>query len=263
MSVCVAAQFPWFNITHLPGLDMPGVVVCSDTRVVRGLGKVLPFFASKQNLLSRNIFVCYTSTNVYATFQALGNSFGTKNVKAIAASLREAHSKWGGYTELLAIVWTRKFPPQILELMPPGYGPKPRSGIVGIGDREVLTWMRDNFPKPNVEAPISADALEKAREFFGEFTLPEPSFSIDEGGLQVVAAFSEAISQVGSPTVALPIQAAVINRGTVRPLSVHSSGDLESWTELTIGRDRLSMPKLSPVRVSGSIPALRAVQLFT
>ncbi len=58
--------------------------------------------------------------------------------------MRAHHEKWGGLTELLAVVWHRdKQSPQILELMPDTYEPRPRHGVIGIGDDAVLRRFKE------------------------------------------------------------------------------------------------------------------------
>lgn len=106
MSVCVVAQYPWKAIRTLIGPEPPGVIMCSDTRIVEGRSlKPFQFLLAKQYGLSRNLIVCYTSSNVDITIKALDECAGTSNVRQLARTLKERHARFGGVTELLACVW--------------------------------------------------------------------------------------------------------------------------------------------------------------
>ncbi len=86
------------------------------------------------------------SSNVDATIRALLRCAGTSNVKRLGSILKESHEKYGGATELLACVWsTGGHSQQILEVMPPSYEPRPRTGIVGSGDPKVLKRFKEIF----------------------------------------------------------------------------------------------------------------------
>jgi hypothetical protein len=81
------------------------MIMCADTLVVKGQSfEPFDFLLAKQYGLSRNLIVCYTSSNVDATFRALLRCAGTSNVKRLGSTLREVHEKYGGATELLACV---------------------------------------------------------------------------------------------------------------------------------------------------------------
>gem|GEM_PF-4958084 len=70
--------------------------MCSDTLIVGGRPqKPLDLLLAKQYGLSRNLIVCYTSSNVDATIRALLRCAGTSNVKRLGSTLREVHDKYG------------------------------------------------------------------------------------------------------------------------------------------------------------------------
>ena len=99
-----------------------------------------------------------------ATVRAVVRCSGTSNVKRLGEILRESHEKYGGVIELLACVWVAGGEhQQILELMPPSYEPRPRSGIVGIGDRDVLRRFKEIFvedPAPHIPREATPEMLE-------------------------------------------------------------------------------------------------------
>ncbi|MHB1195085.1 MAG: hypothetical protein ACYC6F_18840 [Longimicrobiales bacterium] len=261
MSVCIVAEYPWRNIRNMPGLELPGVVVCSDTRVLHGR-QVTPWLASKQKPVAKNIFVCYTSSNLFATLTAVDASLGTRSVSRIGKALRQAHENYGGASEMLAVVWTRKLPPQVLELMPPSYAPTVRRGVVGIGDRAVLVWVRDNFPEDDQTEEQQA-FLERLRTRVSEsIVFPEPHYPIEQASMQVVAALTEGIRVAGGPSVSLPVQAAVVNNGSARALDVMMSPDARTFEEVTI-RDRdATLPSLRPIRVAEDRIRRTALQII-
>lgn len=263
MSVCVAAEYPWFNIRHLRGLELPGVAVLSDTRVTSSRGTIHPWVAAKQKPLKRSIFVCYTSSNVAVTLHALRQALSRRDVKAIGRSLREAHERYGGVAELLTVVWTRKLPPQLLELMPPDYAPRRRRGIVGIGDRAVLAWLQENFPDPSLRVAESQDLMEALREASaGKIEVVKPHYGIEQAAVSIVAAFSEAIRLAGGQSVGLPVQLAVINGGTARPVDLHMTKDLGSWEEVAVLPHKTNLPNLPLAYGEVDLTPRTAVQLF-
>ena len=261
MSVCIAAQYPWPQIRHLRGLEPPGVVVLSDTRLSSSGGRVLPWVAAKQGSLKRNIFVCYTSSNVAVTSRALAASVASRDVKRIGSTLRDAHERYGGATELLVVVWRRKMPPQVLELMPPLYRPQRRTGVVGIGDRAVLGWFKDILPDLK-QVEKQQEFLEAMRERMHGAVLPEHRYGIEKASMQLVAAFHEAILRAGGPTVGLPVQVAIIHLGRAWPLNAAMTADLEHWEEVAILPSQVNVPSFRLVRTPVDRSPRSAIQLF-
>lgn len=268
MSVCVVAQFPWSTIRSVTTNEPPGVIVCSDTRIVAGK-KVIPWLCSKQEPIGKNILVCYTSSNAAATSFGLKRVRHDSNVKRIGISLKQAHERYGGITEAIAVVWRRHQTPQILELMPPRYIPRPRQGIIGIGDREVLHWFCDNFvadPPEDLVTPPPPALLEAIAQAMGHpFVLPPARFPIKQAALQVAAAFTEGIRLAGGPTVSLPVQVMTISDGQVRGHGISASADLENWESLTAEREEVRVVRPNPPtlkkREQDEVPR-KAMQLF-
>jgi len=251
MSVCVVAQYPWKAVTTLIGSEPPGLIMCSDTLIVEGRTlKPFDFLLAKQYGLSPNLIVCYTSSNVDATLRAVLRCAGTSDVKRLGRTLRESHDKYGGATELLACVWSKGgHSPQILEVMPPAYEPTPRTGIVGIGDRKVLKRFKEVFTEEiehicKVYVPPSAP--------FGN------RFSISSAIAFITAALSDAIEEVKSQTVALPVHSLTITKEGFRPYHAleHSPGNPGTWRQLTTPTDKLSIlkPMVTRCLLSGSCP---------
>jgi len=262
MSVCLVAEYPWPQIRHLRGLEMPGVVVLSDTRLSTLDGRPLtPWIVAKQGALKKNVFACYTSTNVGVTIRALNASVPRHNVKSIGTALRDMHERYGGATELLVVVWTRKLQPQVLELMPPRYVPRKRTGVVGIGHRAVLEWIRQNLPDVG-ETERQQEFLESVRDRMPGTEFPEPHYGIDQASMQLVAALYEGITQAGGPTVGLPVQLALVHMGKVRIENVAMTPDLKAWEEVAILPSQVRMPKLPLVRTETDDTARTAVQVF-
>ena len=198
MSVCVVAQYPWPECRALAPHGLAGAVVLSDTRVVQGSGTVLPWLLSKQGLLTPRMVLCYTSSNVYATTQALSETGGLRSIKKCGERLKRWHQDFGGVTEALVVV-PHRGSTQILELMPPLYQPVPREGIVGIGDADVLAWFQRRFepdPSRRLGKPIPPDAMKGFSEHLGrQATFPELKYNIDQGALDLTAVFSTAIEE--------------------------------------------------------------------
>ena len=262
MSVCLVAEYPWPQIRHLRGLEEPGVVVLSDTRLSSPDGRPwTPWVVAKQGAVERNIFVCYTSSHVGVTIRALSATVSRRDVKRVGAALRELHQRHGGATELLVVVWRRRQRPQVLEVMPPGYAPRKRTGVVGIGDRAVLEWIRENLPDV-AETERQQKFVESFRGRMPGIQVPEPRYGIDQAAMQLVAAMYEGITQAGGSTVGLPVQLALVHRGEVRVENVAMTADLTTWEEVAILPHQLKMPKLQLVRMAEDNAKRTAVQIF-
>ena len=262
--MCIIAQYPWKAVAHLigdnpPGFEPPGLIMCTDTLVVESQShKPFDFLLTKQYGLSRNLIVCYASSYVDVTMRALRRCKGTSNVRRLGSVLRELHTYYGGVTELLACVWsTGGQAPQILEVMPPSYEPRPRTGIVGVGDRTVLEKFKEVFTKEiehicKVYAPPSVP--------FGM------QLSIGGATAFIDSVLSEAIEEVKSPTVALPTHALTITKLGYSVFHVHtrSPGDPGIWRQLTTPTENLSILEPTSVKMPKNFaPRKRkAVQLF-
>jgi len=220
---------------------------------------------SKQRLLAPNILVCYTTNNGAATTLALNSNWGARNLKRIGAALRETHERYGGLTELIAVVWRKRIPPQILELMPPHYVPRSRTGVIGIGDPAVLEWFRLNFrAAPDPPYVPSTEELESLSRAVGSpVTYSVPPYTIDEAALNVGAALSEGIRQAGGITVGLPIQVMTVARGAVRTIPITSTTDLKTWEDLTVDPSGVRVPAPNPPVVAKDPRPRSASQLVT
>jgi hypothetical protein len=269
MSVCVVAEYPWKAVRTLLGSEPPGMIMCSDTLVVAGQPQQpLDILLAKQYDLSRNLVVCYASSNVDATVRAVVRCAGTSNVRRLGEVLRESHKKYLGVTELLACVWeTGGERQQILEVMPPSYEPRPRSGIVGIGDRDVLERFKGVFvedPTPHIPGEATPEMLENVSKSFGYRVDVGPRFPIQKAATEVVSAFTEAIEDVASPTVALPVHPIMITKEGVTSLQAVLRSAPGKYRPLTTPTDKLSLLNRFKVprgeRYFG--PYVPAVQLF-
>jgi hypothetical protein len=218
---------------------------------------------SKQRLVAPNILVCYTSSNGAATTRALNSCWGARNLKRIGVALKETHNRYGGITELLAVVWRKQLASELLELMPPQYAPQPRTGVVGIGDPAVLDWFRLNFrATPDPPHTLSAEDLEALSRAVGTpVTYNPPPYTIDEAALSVGAALSEGIRQAGGFTVGLPIQIMTVTLGTVRTFGITSTSDLQTWEDITVDRATLRLPCAHPPVVAKDPNPRSAAQL--
>ena len=265
MSVCIVAQYPWGAITGKPFIGTPGLVVCSDTRATSGDGRTLTWKYRKQGLTARNIMVCFTSSHGAATTLAVKKALGTGSVRRLGKALKEVHEQFGRLTELLAVVWPGQDHPVLLELMPPTYVPKPRSGIVGIGDPAVLNWFKENFgedPTPEMPPVPSAVVVAALERKFGRVSIPPPSFSIENAAVKVAATLCIAVERAGGPTVGLPLQVMIVQSGHVQSIDIAATEDTKTWQTVTANVEDLKVPAPRPSRLGQQMSARRAVQLF-
>ena len=144
MTTCVVAQFPWTAIRNVTKLETKGIIVCSDTRLTTN-EKPIEGIYSKQGKLSSNHYICFTSSNLSATLEAISKVDNTKSVKRIGNALRVIHGECGGFTQMIVIVSHIFHPARILELTPPNYTPKRRTGVIGIGNKDVLELFKKTF----------------------------------------------------------------------------------------------------------------------
>lgn len=267
MSVCVVAEYPWGAIRALSEREPRGAIVCSDTRISNGR-RVISWLCSKQEPIGKNILVCYTSNNATATIFGLSRVRTHWNLKRIGESVRTAHESFGGFSEVIAVVWRKAQPPSILELMPAKYEPHPLTGIVGIGDGDVLQWFRNNFvPDPTPKLLASRPPQEALDSFARQFGhppihLPPLTYSIDQAALAVAAAFSEAIRVAGGPSVSLPVQVMTVSGSHVQAWTVHSTADLKTWEKVTAERQDVRIPGGLPPRMRQFNGSRSATRLF-
>jgi hypothetical protein len=209
VSVCVVAEYP-FPSDKIVGGTPYGVVVCTDTKITRP-GRAIKLLAAKQRPVSENILVCYTSSNFPVTTTALNVSTERRAcLKRLGRNLHAHHGKWGGLTELLAVVWHRdKVSPTVLELMPTKYEPRVRNGIVGIGDRDVLARFRElldsHFESDKAEIPMTLEALEGLSKAMGGPLNFNFTQAVLNGATPIAAALDQAVTDVQSPYCGTPI----------------------------------------------------------
>ena len=117
MSVCIVAEYP-FPTGRIAGGAAVGAIICTDTKVTTLETIPRASLAAKQRPVSDNIVVCYTSGYLQVTTAALNDSVGRRvSLRRLGRNLRAQHEKWGGYTELIAVIWHRDRPsPQISNL---------------------------------------------------------------------------------------------------------------------------------------------------
>ncbi|HEX3036972.1 MAG TPA: hypothetical protein VHT73_17935 [Thermodesulfobacteriota bacterium] len=229
-------------------------------------GYIYPILAPKQLGFSQNLVACYTSSHLYATIAALDKVIETKDVKKIGKSLKEIHAKYGGITELIAVVWRRpNFVPQILEVMPPEYKPKPRTGIMGIGDRRVLQRFKELFREdPSDSCPIepTPQMIENISKAVGYPVTFGSRFPIGQAFAQIAGAFSQAIEEVNSPSVGLPIQITMITKTGIYSREALIRRSEGVWGRFTARREELALPTNEPTVINQQTDRRTAVQLF-
>lgn len=257
MSAGIVARFPW-QALYLPGLDeQPFAVVISDTRVSASCGGT-PYkqLAPKQFRLAKNLMACFTSSNLTATADALllkGRDRSNKktglatprDLSRLGSMLRASHLKYGGHSEIVATIWPRGASgPTVVELMPPSYQAREVDGIVGIGSRDVLARFSELYRERPLANLQYAGIVETAAASLG-------------------AAFSQAVEEVGSPSVALPLQVTTVHRHDIlaRRMDLVRSGT-KSVEPLTAAVDSLALPS-NRVRVDQYVGGrLRAERLM-
>lgn len=265
MTVCIVAEFPWAAIATVTKAERPGAIICTDTRVTTSGGGVVPGVWAKQEQVARNIVVCYTSSNLDATATALAGIIQTRTVRRIGIALRTAHKRQGGFTELLAVVWRGDCPPKILELMPPVYEPRPRRGIIGIGNDDILRSFREQFfeqPRPDLLQPMTEEGRATLSRAIGRQVQP-PRYSVNDAATNVAGALIEAIQLCRKPTVEIPIQLSSIcgRRVTFSRLAV-SADTGKTWTQVSAGpREATTYPPGAATTLA-YVAHRCAVQLF-
>jgi hypothetical protein len=151
--------------------------------------------------------------------------------------------------------------------MPPSYEPRPRTGIVGIGDRGVLERFRENFredPSPNLPIETTPEMRENISKALGYPVVFGPRFPIQNAMAEVGSAFTDAIEDVDSPTVALPAHLLTVTKEgytTYHDFVIEPGKSSEGrwWTTPT---DKLSILNPSVTRARKDFAPRKAVQLF-
>lgn len=264
MSVCIIAQYPWRAAEPFTAGEPAGVIVCNDTRVTVGQRTIEVIFP-KQFKLARNMAVCYTSSNLYATTQAFAQSFHSHDLRKVGRALYKAHKVFGGTTELLGVVSRRGRIPQVLELMAPKYEPLPRSGILGIGDSGALDWFKGNFNPiyPPPTPALSTAAMESLQRAAGRPLEFLPSrFRISDAAVQVAGALHESIIRGGGHTVGLPIEVLTFTADGIFRGRVATLPDGGVWTTITADPSALRIPPMSPCKIQVDRSHRTARQLF-
>lgn len=151
--------------------------------------------------------------------------------------------------------------------MPPAYVPKPRIGIVGIGDRAVLQRFKDVFTEdPSPSCPIEAtpEMLENLSKAVGYPVSLGSRFPIENALAELVSAFSQAIEEVKSPGVGLPVQAITITKNGYTPFYGYAffPGNADEGRWLTARTDELVLLDPSPVSTKKDFDLCKALQLF-
>jgi len=283
MSVCVVGKYPWQAVREC-GIDNPySVFIVSDSRVgVPGRRitsyRPLPPKMAKQRVLSDNLVVCYTSSNIFNTTAAIdrvqgapttngpGSISTVRDIRRIGEFLRKEH-KAGGLTELIAVIWEKHYPvPNIFEVMPKKYKPKERKGVIGIGDRRVLRCFEDVFrnPPPGLLQVLEANELRRALKHPppGLDTSPEQPRPIESGNDlfgaldTVMKKMDESYSTVGYPleyreltNKGIELHQAIIRR---KP---------RDWDKVTAKPGELILPPGAPKKSKRETRNLTAVQL--
>ena len=260
------AEYPWRAVKTLVGQEPPGAILCCDTRVSDGEGYIFPMWLAKQRSFSPNLIACYTSSNIYVTTAALDRESNTRNVKRLGDSLRELHKVYGGITELIIVVCRKGATrPQILEVMPKAYKPVPRRGVIGIGDTKILQRFRELFKEdPSNSCPIepTPEMIENISRAVGHQVDFGCRFPLQQAAAEIVSALSQAVEEVQSLTVELPLQVTTISKAGVSSKEAMIRRGPGAWERLTARHAELSLPANPPVRSPSESRRRAAVQLF-
>jgi len=265
MTACIVSGFPWAAIADVTTAESPGAIICNDTRVTTNRGEADSRAWAKQELVARNIVVCYTSNNLGATATALSRVMGTKGTRNIGIALRNAHSQQGGFTEVLAVVWRGRHRPQILELMPPNYEPRPRRGVLGIGDADILHEFRKQFfdqPRPDLLRPFSEEVRARISSEIGR-PYQGPRYTVHDAAGNVAAALVDAIQICRKPAVALPVQLSTVSHGQLmRHWATESVDEGKTWNKVSAGPDEVRPFPIGTSMAPTHMATRTAVQLF-
>ncbi len=246
-----------------------GAIICCDTKVTAG-GKTISVLAAKRRPVSQNVMVCYTSDNFFVTTTALNYSVNRRVcLKRLGDNLRFHHRRWGGLTELLGVVWHRdRLSPQILEVMPDAYEPRPRSGIVGIGDRAVLERFRELLTghlESSTQISHTPESIAGLSKAVGSQLNPDWSSALLNGATVLAAALRDSINQVGGPTVGLPLVVNIIlpksGVQSVQVVMISTSGGEIGWA--TEGDRLVTLPSNPPTRTRQWVGNRSALQLLS
>lgn len=260
MSVGIVTIFPWQAILSLGIEGPPCASIFTDSRLSFKVGeKYVPIDhlqLSKQRVFSDNLIICYTSVNLFVTTRALDraeNASAKPSVKRIGEYLKQEHEQYGGLTELVAVVWRANSPvPQMLELMHPDYMPKPRQGIVGIGDRLVLERFKELFQNPPPSALQLVESAEFAKKHPKLFeNLPPGAMRIDSLEKQTVAeigaALTQAVEEASSDSVGYPLEINWLSKQGLVPINISiRRNDTETWERVSADPKDLSLPSNPP-----------------
>jgi hypothetical protein len=178
MSVVIIATYPWEDIKAISGNEEPRAWMLSDSRITRvsRITGLSPGPADvKQVILARNLIAGFASSNVSATRAALKlkeQDPSTRDLNSVASErdlrrlgklLKAQHDRprVGGNTLILAALWPRGAKgPLVYELMPPRYVPLRRTGIVGVGVREVLEHFKTGLPDQLRSQRLTSDDVQ-------------------------------------------------------------------------------------------------------
>jgi hypothetical protein len=223
----------------------------------------VPHLGAKFRRVGRNILVTYTSSNFVATSRALDEVTNRGDARQIGEKLKKYHRNFGGATELLAVAWGTGRELQPLEIMPPNYLPRPITGIVGIGDRGVLSHFRENFVErpPNIVGvtPQMAAGISKA---VGREIRPWSAYPLKDAMSHVFMYFSNAVKDAGGATVGLPVQHWIVTSKGPRRLeevTIAHGGEIE---HRSLNGKLPVVFAGSPTRVAQDWTPRAAVQLF-
>jgi len=166
-------------------------------------------------------------------------------------------------------VWRANSPvPQLLELMHPDYMPRPRQGIVGIGDSHVLERFKELFPNP----PPSALQLVESAELIKNHpklieNLPPGAIRIDSIEKQTIpeigAALTQAVEETSSDTVGYPLEINSLRKQGLVPINISiRRKDTGTWERVSADPKDLSLPSNPPQHSERQTGRTSAVQLI-
>jgi len=234
MTVAVVAKYPWGSVASMAGDETPRVYVLTDSRVSEtepwGKPRALSEFQiPKQIALAQNLVVCFASSHLFPTKEALhrklldpttrgGQSIATvRDVRRLGELLVEQHKALGGYSQMIAAVWPKTGDaPKVFQLMPPHYVPSEVYGIVGVGEPDVLSRFKALLPEQLERQRLAPDnpafnreVLAALRRSFGAW--PKPVVW-QEAMFAVHVALVDALIDSPSETAAIPVTLTVLDR---------------------------------------------------
>lgn len=266
MTVAIIAKYPWNEVKAISTDEVSKVFVFTDSRVSYKKQPLPQYQEIKQFTLANNLAVCFASSHLYATDEALqkksndpstsspDSQASERDVNRLGRMLLEQHEtrQLGGFSDVLAALWPRGSTiPKLYQLMPPDYEPAEREGIVGVGNYDVLMKFKGLLPDQFKRQRLTSDDPQFDRELWKQVMFA------------VHVSFVEALLDTRSSTADVPITGTLLDKEGITPTPqsavLTSMNQLLHVTEFTKpgfdGKERKIEPYTDGPR--------NAVQLFT